>query len=282
MTELRGIPVAGAITKACKLDIEALMAKGITPKLAVVRVGAREDDLAYERGIIKRFASAGALVEVFPLPEDVSQEKLEQTISSLNADAATHGILLFRPLPKQLSEAPVKRLILPMKDIDCMSDANTAAVFEGGGAGHPPCTPQAVMELLAFYGIDLAGKKAAVIGRSMVVGKPLAMMLLSQNATVTVCHTKTRDLAAECRAADIVIACAGKANMLGADAVRFGQIIIDVGINMVGDKLCGDVDYAAVSGIVEAITPVPGGVGAITTSVLLKNTVVSAAAGAVA
>ena len=276
MTELRGAPVANAITQACKREVATLTARGITPKLAVVRVGAREDDLAYERGIVKRFSSAEALVEVFKLSEDVTQEKLEQLISSLNCDAATHGILLFRPLPKQLSEAPIKRLVSPMKDIDCMSDANATAVFEGSGAGHPPCTPQAVMELLAFYGIELAGKKATVIGRSMVVGKPLAMMLLSQNATVTVCHTKTRDLAAECRAADIVIACAGKANMLGADAVRSGQIIVDVGINMVGDKLCGDVDYAAVSAIVEGITPVPGGVGAITTSVLLKSTVSSA------
>ena len=271
--ELKGAPVANAITEACKKEIGALAAKGITPKLAVVRVGEREDDLSYERGIVKRFSSAGAKTEIFALPEDIGQDGLEEIIINLNSDDKIHGILIFRPLPKYISEARIKNLILPAKDIDCMTAENTAAVFEGNGNGYPPCTPKAVMEILNFYNIGLTGKKATVVGRSMVVGKPLAMMLASANATVTLCHTKTLDLAEECRNADIIAACAGKANMLGADCVRPGKTVIDVGINMVGDKLCGDVDYEAVKNIVEAISPVPGGVGAVTTSVLLKNTV---------
>ena len=278
MRELRGLPVANAITESCKKNIEALSKKGITPKLAIVRVGTREDDLAYERGIIKRFLSVGAVVDVRELADNIQQNKLEETIVDLNNDTNIHGILLFRPLPKSLSEEPIKNLIMPLKDIDCMSHVNTAAIFEGNNLGYAPCTPKAVMELLDFYGVDLTGKKVTVIGRSMVVGKPLAMMLISKNATVILCHTKTLNLNDECKNADIIIACAGKAKMLNAEAVCPGQIVIDVGINMDGDILCGDVDYDSVKDIVEAITPVPGGAGAVTIAILLKNTVQSACA----
>ena len=274
MTELRGSPVAGAIAEACKKDIKDLASRGIIPKLAIVRVGAREDDLAYERGVIKRFSSAGAAVDIHALPADARQAALERVIAALNDDARTHGILLFRPLPKPLSEARIKSLIAPSKDIDCMSYVNMAAVFEGDASGYAPCTPKAVMELLSFYGIGLSGKKVAVVGRSMVVGKPLAMMLLSKNATVTVCHTKTHGLADECRSADIVVCCAGRPKLLGAEAIRQGHVIVDVGINMADDgKLCGDVDYEAAKQAAAAATPVPGGVGAATASVLLRNTV---------
>jgi len=277
MIDLRGAPVAAAITEDCEQKTQHLIAAGVTPMLAIVRVGAREDDLSYERGILKRFASAEAAAQVTELPADVTQEALEATIRELNANPAIHGILLFRPLPKHLSEERIKDILSPIKDIDCMTHRNAAAVFEGDAAGHPPCTPSAVMEILDFYNIELSGKRVAIVGRSLVVGKPLSMMLTGRNATVTLCHTRTVDLPGECRRADIVVVCAGRANMVNADYLSPGQTVIDVGINMVGDKLCGDVDYDSAKDIVAALTPVPGGVGAVTTAVLLKHVVANAA-----
>ena len=274
--ELRGMPVVKGIAETAINDIEQLTQKGIIPKLAVVRVGEREDDLSYERGLLKRFDAVGALVDVKVLPLDVTQEELESCIHSLNEDTSVHGILVFRPLPKHLNEEVVKELVTPRKDVDCMGERNLAHVFMQDGKGHNPCTPQAVMEMLDFYGYDLTGKQAVVVGRSMVVGKPLAMMLQKKNATVTMCHTKTVDLAKECKEADFVFAAAGVAKMLTGDFVKEGQVVIDVGINMVEGKLCGDVDYDAVSGIVDAASPVPGGVGTVTTSVLLKHVIESA------
>lgn len=276
MKELKGAPVSAALVGKCKADIVALALKGVVPKLAVVRVGEREDDLAYEAGIRKRFAAAGAAVDVAALPSGVTQEALEETVAALNRDNSVHGILVFRPLPKPLSEDRLRRVIESGKDVDCMGEANMAHVFMADGAGYPPCTPQAVMELLDFYGVDLTGRKVVIVGRSLVTGKPLTMLMLRRNATVTVCHTKTLDLAGECRRADILVACAGAAKMISADHMREGQTVIDVGINMLDGKLCGDVDYAAATAVAEAATPVPGGVGTVTTSVLLKHTVQSA------
>ena len=275
MQELRGMPAVNALKQKFTKQIEEL--NGIIPKLAVVRVGECEDDIAYERGIIKRFSSVNAEVSITKLPADVSQSKLEETIAALNGDKSVHGILLFRPLPGHLSIEPISNLISGEKDVDCMGLVNSAHVFAGGNRGYAPCTPQAVIEILDHYGIELKGKKVTVVGRSLVVGKPLAMLLIDRNATVTVCHTRTLNLAQECKASDILIACAGSAGMITAEHVRAGQVVIDVGINMVDGKLCGDVDYAATAGIVEAITPVPGGVGTVTTSVLLKHTINSAA-----
>jgi methylenetetrahydrofolate dehydrogenase (NADP+)/methenyltetrahydrofolate cyclohydrolase len=276
MRELRGMPVVKALAEQLKGEVSELMQNGIIPKLAVVRVGEREDDLSYEKGLLKRFAAVEAKAEVTVLPEDCTQETLEKTIDTLNADKDVHGILLFRPLPKHLSEEPLKERISQEKDVDCMGIRNMAHVFAGDKTGYPPCTPQAVMELLDFYGIDLTGKKVTVVGRSLVVGRPLAMLLLGKNATVTICHTRTKNLEEECRNADIIVACAGAARMIRREFVREGQIVIDVGINMVDGKLCGDVDYEAVSEVAEAVTPVPGGIGTVTTSVLLKHTVLSA------
>ena len=247
------------------------MEKGIIPKLAVVRVGEREDDLSYERGLMKRFEAVGAVAESVVFPFDVTQEELENGIKTLNEDESVHGILVFRPLPKHLNEDSIKELVTPEKDVDCMGSINNAHVFAQDGKGHAPCTPQAVIEMLDFYGYELTGKKAVVVGRSMVVGKPLAQMLLKKNATVTICHTKTADLREEVQAADFVFACAGVAKMLDASYIREGQIVIDVGINVSDGKLCGDVDYDSVREIAAAITPVPGGVGSVTTSVLLKH-----------
>jgi len=278
MTELRGMPVVGALLEKIAGQMQILGEKQIVPKLAVVRVGEREDDISYEKSILKRFSAAGAAVEVVALPTDLPQHILDETITGLNGDASVHGILVFSPLPGHLSQSRLKGLIDPKKDVDGIGTANSAAVYEGEGSGeaYAPCTAQAVIELLDFYDIGLAGKRVTLIGRSLTVGKPLAMLLLKKNATVTICHTKTIDLAAECRRADILVACAGSAKMVGADFTHPGQIVVDVGVNMLGGRLCGDADYEAICGNVAAITPVPGGVGAVTTSVLLKNTVNSA------
>ena len=276
MQELRGMPAAKAILSDLQERVEKLKEKGIEPKLSVVRVGAREDDLSYERGIYKRFEGVEAKVETVELPLSATQEELEQVILALNEDVSVHGVLLFRPLPKSLDERRIKSLLKEEKDVDCLTSANDAHLFAGDKSGYPPCTPQAVMEILKHYEIDLTGKKVTVVGRSMVVGKPVAMLLLKENATVTICHTKTKNLEEECRNADIIVACAGVPKMITKDYVKEGQVVIDVGIHVVDDKLCGDVDYDSVAEIVDAITPVPGGVGSVTTTVLLKHTIMSA------
>lgn len=278
MEELRGAPVARAIMDKTAGEITRLAQAGIMPKLAVFRVGSREDDIAYERSIIKRFSAAGAAVEVMALSEDATQEELEAVVRRAADDESVHGILVFSPLPKKFNAGRIRMLIPAEKDVDGMTDASLAGVFRGDKNAFAPCTAQAVVEILRYYGMEnLAGKRVTVVGRSMVVGKPLAMLLLGMNATVTVCHTKTADTAAECRRADVVIACAGQARMVTDEYMSAGQTIIDVGINADGDGICGDVDYATAQSIVAAATPVPGGVGAVTTAVLLSHTVRNAA-----
>lgn len=279
MQELRGMPVVKQIAEDMTKEIKKLAAKNVVPTLAVVRVGAREDDLSYERGLLKRFGAVGANVEQIVFDENVIQDELEEKIIELNKNENIHGILVFRPLPGHLNEERIKELVEPMKDVDCMGSINSAHVFAQDGKGHAPCTPQAVMEMLSFYGMELKGKKAVVVGRSMVVGKPLAMMLLKENATVTICHTRTADLRKECREADYIFAAAGAAEMIDESFVREGQVVIDVGINMKEGKLCGDVKYDSVKDMVSALSPVPGGVGTVTTSVLLKHTIESAKRG---
>lgn len=273
MQELRGMPVAKALLAEFQEHVAALKERGVVPTLAVVRVGEREDDLSYERGIYKRFEAAGAIAETRVLEETVSQEELEAVITELNEDFKVHGILLFRPLPSHLDEKRIQKLIAEEKDVDGMTGANAAHVFAGDKQGYPPCTPQAVIEILDYYGIDLTGKRITVVGRSMVVGRPLSMLLLKRNATVTICHTRTENLPEECRRADILIACAGVPKMITKEYVKEGQVVIDVGIHMTDDGMCGDVDFEAVSPMAAAITPVPGGVGSVTTSVLLKHTI---------
>ena len=273
MKELRGIPAAKAISARCKERILALKEKGIVPTLAILRVGEREDDLAYERGAIKRLTGAGAEVKVVNLPADCTQKDLEDAICALNADDLVHSVLMFQPLPKTLDANRAKALLQPEKDADCMTLTSAARLYAGDRTVNPPCTPQAVIELCDHYGIALEGARVTLIGRSMVVGKPLAMLLLGRNATVTICHTRTKDLPTVCREADIIIAAAGKAKMVTEEFVRPGQIVLDVGINVLDGQLCGDVDYEKVAPIAEACTPVPGGVGSVTTAVLLENTV---------
>lgn len=274
--QLRGMPVVKSMCAALVPRLEALKERGIIPKLTILRVGANPDDLSYEKGILKRFHDNGAEVEVKELSPDVNQETLETLILSLNKDCSTHGILLFRPLPKTLDEKRISALIAPEKDVDGMGECNLAGVFAGRKDSYPPCTPQAVVELLDGYGIDCTGKRVVIVGRSVVVGKPLSMLLLQKNATVTVCHTQTKDLAAECRRADILIACAGVTKMITPEFTNPNQIVVDVGINFADGKLCGDVDYDAVAPLVAGISPVPGGVGTITSTVILKHTVMGA------
>ncbi|MGN0305183.1 MAG: bifunctional 5,10-methylenetetrahydrofolate dehydrogenase/5,10-methenyltetrahydrofolate cyclohydrolase [Lachnospiraceae bacterium] len=276
MQELKGMPVAKAMLESLREEVIQLKNKGITPKLAIVRIGEREDDLSYERGIYKRFEAAGALAETFVLPLKAEQEELEEVIAGLNQDSSIHGILVFRPFPSSLDEGKIQRLVAAHKDVDGMTKANMAHVFAGDGRGFPPCTPQAVVEILDYYGISVYGKKVTIVGRSMVVGRPLSMLLLQKHATVTICHTKTRNLEEECKKADILIACAGVPKMITKKFIQSGQVIIDVGIHAIEGGLCGDVDYAVASTMVDAITPVPGGVGSVTTSVLLKHTIASA------
>jgi methylenetetrahydrofolate dehydrogenase (NADP+)/methenyltetrahydrofolate cyclohydrolase len=271
---MKGSEVAAAMKEELLREVEKLAQKGIVPQLGIVRVGARPDDLAYERGAVKRMEAVGIRCKVIELPELINQEEFEKEFSAVNSDPDIHGILLFRPLPKQLNEDPVRSMINPKKDVDCMSPVNMAKVFAGDESGFAPCTPEAVMEVLAHFAIDLKGKRVTVVGRSMVVGKPLSMLLLKKNATVTICHTRTVDLGATCRNAEILIAAAGKANMITAEFVSENSIVVDVGINVGSDgKLCGDVDFEAVAPKSSYITPVPGGVGTVTSSVLAKHVV---------
>ena len=266
---MKGAEVVARMREALLAEREVL--RGPTPRLAVVRVGAREDDLAYERGLLKRFDSLDLAVQVVALPEGMGQKDFDAEFERVNGDPTVKGVLLFRPLPEGLSDEHARQAIDPRKDVDGMSPISITRVF-AGGEGFAPCTPSAVMELLAHYGVSLEGKNVAIVGRSLVVGRPLAMLMLAAHATVTICHTRTADLAAVCRNADIVVAAAGRAGVIGADCVTERSIVVDVGINLGRDgKLCGDVDFGAVEPIVSMISPVPGGVGAVTTSVLAKN-----------
>lgn len=276
--QLLGKEVTASLNERIKAQVAELQEKGVNPTLGIIRVGENPSDISYERGATKRCETLGVACEKILLPEDVSQEELLAVIDKVNKDDHIHGVLLFRPLPKHLDQSVIENALDPAKDVDCMTDGSMSGVFTGKKVGFPPCTPQACMEILDHYGIDCTGKKAVVIGRSLVVGKPAAMMLIKKNATVTVCHTRTVDMPSVAREADIIIVAAGRAGVVGAEYVKPGQVIIDVGINMNEEgKLCGDVDFAAVEPIVEAITPVPGGVGSVTTSVLVGHVVEAAA-----
>ena len=274
MQRLGGKEVADKIVEDLKIKVEELKGKGISPKLAILRVGAREDDLAYERGVLKRFESAGVEVEVTAVDAGISQEELDKTFDGINNDPKVHGILVFRPLPKGLSDEHMRRNIDPGKDSDFMDIRNMENVLAGVPDSAAPCTAEAVMALIRHYNIETKGKKVTVVGRSLVIGKPAALLLTTANATVTVCHTKTVNIEEECRNADIIVACCGVAKMITEKFVKPGQIVIDVGMNVDEEgRLCGDVDYEKVSEIADAVTPVPGGVGSITTAILLKHVV---------
>ena len=275
---LLGAPVANALGEKLEGEIARLKKTGVTPTLAIVRVGERKDDLSYERGAMKRCDALGIDVRQFVLDGGCSQEELISAIEQVNNDASIHGCLMFRPLPAGLDEAVACAALDPAKDVDCITEGSMYGIFVNKPIGFAPCTAEACIELLDYYGYDLTGARVTVVGRSLVIGKPVSMMLQSRNATVTMCHTRTKDMAAECREAEILVVAAGHIGTIGADAAAPQQVIVDVGINwdQNAGKLCGDVLFDEVEPLVSAITPVPRGVGSITTAVLAKHVVEAA------
>ena len=286
---LLGKEVNEALVASLQARTAALREKGVVPTLGIIRLGENPSDLSYEKGATKRAEEVGVAVKNYILPETATKEEVLAVIDQVNADAGVHGVLMFRPLPKHLKadQDEICNRLDPKKDVDSMTHMSNAGVFEGQNLGYAPCTPAACMEILDYYGIDCKGKNAVVIGRSLVVGKPAAMMLMAKNATVTICHTKTVNTAEICKNADIIVSAAGVLNSLTKDYVRPGQVVIDVSMNWNPEKvtakgkggMSGDCVFEEVEPIVDAITPVPGGVGAVTTSVLMKHVVEAAERG---
>lgn len=271
---LKGKPVADSIVARVKDEAEELRRNNIIPKLKIIRVGEREDDLAYERAAVKRMKSANIDCEVLALPLNIDKETFEDEIKNVVNDNSVHGILVFRPLPKQLNEKDIRFIISPEKDIDCLNPINAAKILEGDESGFPPCTARAAMEILKYYNIDISGKEATVIGRSMVVGKPLSMMLLKENSTVTICHSKTENLPQVAKRADILIAAIGKSKMITKEYIKENSTVIDVGINADDEgNITGDVNTEDCIEKAAFITPVPAGVGSVTTAVLADHVV---------
>ena len=277
---LKGGQAAAAMNEKTAARVAALAAAGVVPTLAVVRMGAREDDLSYERGVMNRCAKLGIQVKPYLLEADASQDQLLAVLEEINQDGSIHGCLIFRPLPAQIDDKAVRAALAPEKDVDGITDASLAGVFTGSGVGYAPCTAQTCVEILDHYGIPLEGKRVTVVGRSLVVGKPAAMLLDRKNATVTICNSRTRNLPEICRSADVLVVAMGKRGAIGGDCVVPGQVVVDVGIHTgENGKLCGDVRFEEAEPVVAAITPVPGGVGAMTTSVLAAHVVEAAGKG---
>lgn len=274
MLELRGKKVSDGIKEYVSKELETL---SFVPKLAIVRVGENPDDMSYERGATKKLKSFGLDVASYVFPQDISDEAFKKAFKDINEDDEVTGILLLRPLPRTINEKDIENMIDPKKDLDGISPINIAKVFAGDTTGFSPCTAEAVIEVLKAYDIELTGKRVTVVGRSMVVGKPMSMLLLKENATVTMTHTRTVDLKKTCSDAEIVVAAAGRAKMLNSDYCGQDAVMIDVGINVdENGKLCGDVDYATLDGKASAATPVPGGVGTVTTAILAKHLIQAA------
>ena len=270
---LKGLPVANALTEKLIARCENLKSKNINPTLAILRVGERPDDISYENGILKRCDKIGIAVKKFV----VTQEEILEHIEAINNDKNIHGCLMFRPLPDKNIDKKACEILLPEKDVDCMTEKSLASVFIGNETGYPPCTAQACIELLDFYGIEIEGKNIVVIGRSLVIGKPVSMILQNRNATITMCHSKTKKLPEISRNAEIIIAAIGKAGFVDSKFLSEEQTVIDVGINVNEEgKLCGDVKFDEAEKIVSKITPVPGGVGSVTTAVLAKHVIEAA------
>lgn len=274
MLELRGKKVSDGIKEYVSKELETL---SFVPKLAIVRVGENPDDMSYERSATKKLKSFGLDVASYVFPQDISDEDFKKAFKDINEDDEVTGILLLRPLPRTINEKDIENMIDPKKDLDGISPINIAKVFAGDTSGFSPCTAEAVIEVLKAYDIELTGKRVTVVGRSMVVGKPVSMLLLKENATVTMTHTRTVNLKKTCSDAEIVIAAAGRAKMLNSDYCGQDAVMIDVGINVdENGKLCGDVDYSTLDGKASAATPVPGGVGTVTTAVLAKHLIQAA------
>lgn len=273
---LKGKEVADKIKAEMKLSIEKLKIEGRTPVLAIVRLGNNAGDVSYEKSIIKACESAGIESRVVERDITMTTEELEKLMQDLNADAKVSGILLFRPLPKHIDEERIRNSVSPDKDVDCMHPLNLEKIFEGRMEGFSPCTPKAAMEILIHNQVPLEGRNVVVVNRSMVVGKPLVMMLLEKNATVTICHSRTKNLKELCSKADVVVTALGKAKFFTEDYFNSDSVVIDVGVSMTEDgKLSGDVDYENVEEKVSMVTPVPGGVGSVTTTILLNQVVLA-------
>ena len=271
MITMKGAAVSAKLKEQVEKGLETLT---WVPKLTIIRVGENPDDISYEKGAMKKLTSFGLEVESKVFPGDISDEAFKREFAAINADASVDGILMLRPLPKQLNEQDIEKMIDPAKDLDGISPVNIAKVFSGDTSGFAPCTAEAVVCMLKMNDIALSGKRVAVVGRSMVVGRPLSMLLLHENATVTICHSRTANLPEVCREADILTACVGKAAMINHTYVKKDAVVIDVGINVdENGKLCGDVDFADLEGTASAATPVPGGVGGVTTAVLAQHLV---------
>ena len=275
---LKGKDVVANLNEKLTAEVDKLKEAGITPTLAILRVGERPDDISYEKGAIKRCETVGVDVKVISLPADVEETAYFDKLEELNQDKTINGILMFRPLPKHIDEKKARNILAPEKDVDGCTDLSLAGVFTNTKLGFCPCTAEAAMEILKFYDIPIAGKKVAVIGRSLVIGRPVAMLLMHENATVTICHTKTKDVPEIIKGADIVVVASGQMESVGKEYLQANQTVIDVGIswNEEKNKLCGDVRTEEVVDLVDAITPVPGGVGGVTTSILVKHVVEAA------
>lgn len=272
---LDGKEAAKGFEKELKEQIALLRQKGIVPRLAVILAGSGKPSAMYASFVKKRAESYGAEAEIYVKPDDVGEEEMEDLISSLNRDANVNGILMMMPLPKGLNTEHLIHMIDPEKDLDGLTTENQGRFFSGK-EGFRGGTPSAVMALLHYYHIDVEGKDAVVVGRSNVIGKPVSLMLLQENATVTVCHSHTKNLAAVTRRADLLISAVGRPGFITADMVKPGAVVVDVGINRAGGKTVGDVDYEGVFPIAGAITPVPGGVGSVTTAMMIANLVKAA------
>ena len=271
---IKGKPVADRITENLIEETKKLKELDIVPKLAIVRIGENPDDMSYERGAMNRCAKIGIDVQNIVLQGDVSEGEYIEAIKNLNENKNINGILCLRPLPKNINENKVKSIIDAKKDVDCFNPINSAKLFEGEKDGYAPCTPEAVMKILNHYEVDLSGKKVVVLGRSLIVGKPVSMMLMGENATVTICHSKTENLAEEAKNADVLVAAIGRAKMVDKSYIKKGATVIDVGINVdESGNLCGDVDTESAIGIAKMVTPVPAGVGSVTTSVLAEHVI---------
>ena len=276
---LKGAPVAGAITRRNVQAVEELKSRGIEPTLAIIRLGEKPGDLSYEKGAMKRADKTGVKVKQFVFPEDMTEKKLISEIKKINADDSIHGVLMFRPLPAHIDEKAVCETLAPEKDMDGITSGSMAGVFMDTEIGYPPCTAEAVMEILDHYDVQLKGSKVTVFGRSLVIGKPVAMMLKGRHATITVCHSRTAidDFRDAGHNADIVVSALGRAKMIGSEILGSGQTVIDVGINVDEEgNLCGDVNFDEAEPEAAAITPVPGGVGSVTTAVLMKHVIQAA------
>lgn len=273
---LKGKPVADAIKADVVSRAEALKAKGINPLLVIMRAGDREDDIAYERRVVGNCGQVNIDVKTVTFPQDVSHDTFAEALRSYSDDTAVHGILVLRPLPSQIRDEEVGYIVDPVKDIDCMNPENLRKVFMGDSTGISPCTPEAVIETLKYYGHEISGKNVVIVNRSLVIGKPLSMLFLNENATVTVCHSRTKDLPSVTSRADILVSGVGRAKYFGSEYVSSDMTVIDVGINFTEDGMCGDMKFDEVNGVVSAITPVPGGIGTVTSAILLRHLIESA------